>query len=97
MGEKYVVYRCVDNCTSYFTPEAMLGQTVRCYACRTTFTFTKRNLRQVTPRCLEARCAMPKSPTAKLKYSGKVTATKSAVPVEVKEDAADAILKRLLG
>ena len=95
MGDSYVIYRCVDDCTSYFTPDAMLGQTVRCYACRNEFTFTKRNLRQVTPRCDDPKCAMPKSPTAKAAYAGLPTATKSREEVEVREDTADAILRKL--
>lgn len=49
--EGYEVYRCVNNCTSYFPLALIVGLVVQCWACLSEFEFTKRNLRQVKPKC----------------------------------------------
>jgi hypothetical protein len=85
MGKDYKVYKCLDNCKSYFTPVNMLGRTIRCYACKQPFQFEKRNLEQTYPRCLN--CAMPKSPVAKARHEKrkaeevKLSKILSALPV----------------
>jgi hypothetical protein len=86
----YLVYMCMDGadvCTSYFRPIHMLNKLVRCWACRTPFTFTSRNVEQAMPRCLNPACAMPKSPQAKEKHKESTQ----------RKDVADDILKKLLG
>jgi hypothetical protein len=87
IGKSYLVYKCMDDCPSYYTPENMLGRTILCWACREEMKFSERNLRQTKPRCLNTKCILAKSPAAKAKLENK----------KKQGDVADNILKRLSG
>lgn len=84
MNKNLPVYRCMDDCTSYFQPSMMVNRTVRCWNCLEPFVFTERNLRQAKPRCKKPECAIPKSPAAKATIAAKTK----------RVSAADNILKK---